>query len=112
MLDHSGLTRRQRWMLYPIYVATVLACLSAILFLISLNETREFIGDKGIEYCWMYGKFDRYLFTNLALICLDAIVLSGLYWLARQDCLFIYLLTWAAWYLYEPLLSFFNMSYC
>jgi hypothetical protein len=112
MVNHSDLTHRQRWMLYPVYGATALACLGAVVFVATLNETREFIGDKGVEYCWMYGKFDRYLFTHLALICLDTTVLLGLYWLARRNRLFIYLFVWAAWWLYEPLLSFFDMSYC
>ncbi|QWG14812.1 hypothetical protein KMZ29_09230 [Bradyrhizobium sediminis] len=64
----DGLTSRQQWMLYPVYAAAVLSCLGTVLFFISLNDTRNFIGEKGVEYCWMYGSFERYLFINLASI--------------------------------------------
>jgi len=111
MPNNDNLTPRQRWMLYPVYVAAVLVCLGAIGFLLTLNETREFIGD-GVEYCWMYGKFDRYIFTHLALFCVDIGALLGLYWLARRNSLLVYLILWAVWLLGEPLLAFFDMSYC
>ncbi len=44
-----------------------------------------FIGDQGVEICWMYGSFHRYLFTNLALTCRDIGVLLGLYWLTQSN---------------------------
>jgi len=108
----GSLTPRQRWMLYPVYGATVLVCLQALVVVATLNETREFIGDKGVEYCWMYGSFHRYLSTNLVLICLDVALLLSLYWLVRRNRLIIYLVVWAIWLLGEPLLSVFDMSYC
>ena len=102
----------KRWMLYPIYVAAVLVCLGATAFLVTLSETRELIGERGVEYCWMYGSFQRYLFTHLTLICVDIGVLLGLYWLAQQNYLLAYLVVWAAWLLGEPMLSFLDMSFC
>jgi hypothetical protein len=105
-------TPRQRWMLYPIYAAAVLVLLGAMVFLITLNETREFIGERGVEYCWMYGSFQRYLFTHLTLISVEIGTLLGLYWLAQRNHLLAYLIVWAAWLLGEPLLSIFDMSYC
>jgi hypothetical protein len=112
MPSENGPTPRQRWMLYPIYAAAVLVCLGAMVFLVTLNETREFIGDRGVEYCWMYGSFQRYLFTHLTLICVDMGTLLGLYWLAQRDHLLAYLIVWAVWLLGEPLLSFIDMSSC
>jgi hypothetical protein len=102
----------RRWMLYPIYAAAVLVFLGATAFLVTLNETREFIGERGVEYCWMYGSFQRYLFTHLTLICVDIGTLTGLYWLAQRNYLLAYPIVWGAWLLGEPLLSFFDMSYC
>ncbi len=112
MSDKNKLSPRQRWMLYPVYAAAVWVFLGAAVLLLTLSQTREFIGDKGVEYCWMYGSFQRYLFTHLTLICVDTTVLLGLYWLARRNYLLVYLIVWAAWLLGEPLLSFFDMSYC
>ena len=112
MPSENRSTPRQRWMLYPIYAAAVLVCLGAVIFLVTLNETREFIGDRGVEYCWMYGSFQRYLFTHLALICVDMGTLLSLYWLAQRNHLLAYLIVWAAWLLGESLLSFFDMSFC
>jgi hypothetical protein len=103
---------RRRWMLYPVYVAAVLVFVGMTVFLATLNQTREFIGEWGSEYCWMYGSFERYVFTHLVLICVDIAVLLALYWLARRDLPIAYLVVWAAWLLSEPLLSFFDMSYC
>jgi hypothetical protein len=103
---------RQRWMFYPIYAAAALVGLSATVLLFTLNETCEFIGKSGVEYCWMYGSFERYLFTHLTLIGVDIGVLLSLYWLARLNYLLVYLIIWAAWLLGEPVLSFFDMSYC
>jgi hypothetical protein len=99
-------------MFYPIYAAAALVGLGAMVLLLTLNATREFIGERGVEYCWMYGSFERYLFTHLTLICVDIAVLLGLYWLAQRNYLLVYLIAWAAWLLGEPLLSFFDMSYC
>jgi hypothetical protein len=112
MFNHSDFTRRQRLMLYAVYGATVWVFLGVVVLFATLNETRLFIGDKGVEICWMYGSFDRYLFTHLALICLDSGVVLGLYWLARHDNLLVYLMVWVAWLFGEPVLSFFDMSYC
>jgi hypothetical protein len=99
-------------MLYPVYGATAIVFLLAIILVVTLNEMREFLGDKGIEFCWMYGSFDRYLFTHLGSICVDAGVLLVLYPLALRDWLKGYLVVWAAWWLEEPLLSFLDMSFC
>ena len=112
MLTHGDLTRRQRWMLYPVYGATAIVFLLAIILVAELNEMREFLGDKGIEFCWMDGSFNRYLYTHLGSICVDAGVLLVLYSLARRDWLRSYIAIWAAWWLEEPLLSFFEMSFC
>ena len=112
MRNHGDLTHRQRWMLYPVYGATAIVFLLAIILVATLNETREFLGDKGIEFCWMYGSFDRYLFTHLGSICVDAGVLLVLYSLARRGWLKSYLVVWAAWLLENPLSSFFDMGFC
>ena len=103
---------RQRWMLYAVYIAVAAVCFSALSLFLTLNQVRELLGGRGIEYCWMYGNFERYLSTSLTVICIDVCVLLSLYWLARHDCLLFYLIIWAAWFLGEPLLSFFDMSYC
>lgn len=66
-------------------------------FFISLNDTRNFIGEKGVEYCWMYGSFERYLYINLASIGVSIGELLSLYWLAQRNYLFTYLILWAAW---------------
>jgi hypothetical protein len=99
-------------MLYPIYAAAALVCLSTVGFFVTLRETREFIGEKGVEYCWMYGSFDRYFYVHVGSICVDIAALFGLYWLAKRNHLLVYLLVWAVWLLGEPLLSFFNISFC
>ena len=99
-------------MLYPVYGATAIVFLLAIILVAELNEMREFLGDKGIEFCWMHGSFDRYLSTHLGSICVDAGVLLILYSLAHRDWLNSYIAVWAAWWLEEPLLSFFDMSFC
>ena len=111
MADSSS-TPRQRWMLYAVYAAAVLCCLAALIFFATLNETRDFIGEKGVEYCWMYGRFERYLYIHLAKICVNIAVLLCLYRLAQRNYLFVYLVVWTGWLLGEPLLSFFDMSYC
>jgi hypothetical protein len=112
MPNHGDLTRRQRWMLYPVYGAAAIVLLLAIIFFATLNEMREFLGDEGIELCWMYGSFDRYLTTHLASICVDAGALLILYSLAHRDWLKSYLVVWTLWLLEDPLLSFFDMSFC
>ena len=112
MRNHGDLTHRQRWLLYPVYGAAAIVFLLAIILVAELNEMREFLGDKGIEFCWMYGSFDRYLSTHLGSICVDAGVLLILYSLARRDWLKSYIAVWAAWRLEEPLLSFFDRSFC
>jgi len=99
-------------MLYPVYGAAAIVFLLAIILVAELNEMREFLGDSGIEFCWMYGSFDRYLSTHLGSICVDAGVLLIIYSLAHLDWLKIYIAVWAAWWLEEPLLSFFNVSFC
>jgi hypothetical protein len=83
-------------MLYPVYGTTAIVFLLAIVLVAELNEMREFLGDKGSEFCWMYGSFDRYLFTHLGSICVDAGRLLVLYSLARRDWLKSYLVVWAA----------------
>jgi small neutral amino acid transporter SnatA (MarC family) len=103
---------RQRWMLYAVYAAAAAVCFSVLSLLLTLNQVRKLLGDKGIEYCWKYGSFERYLSTTLTLTCVDVCVLLSLYWLARRNHLFAYLVVWATWLLGEPLLSFFDMSYC
>jgi hypothetical protein len=112
MLNYGDLTRRQRWMLYPVYGATAIVFLLAIILVAELNEMREFLGDKGIEFSRMYGSFNRYQFIHLGSICVDAGVLLILYSLARRDWLKSYIAVWAVWWLEEPLLSFLDMSYC
>jgi hypothetical protein len=112
MLDHSGLTRRQRWMLYPIYGAAALVCLTTLLVFLTLNGTRDFIGEKGVEICWMYGSFERYLFAHFTSTGVSLITLSALYWLARRDQVVAYVGVWAMWLLYDVLLSFFGLSFC
>jgi hypothetical protein len=109
---NNNLEHRQRWMLYPIYIAGVLLCLYALLFLVTLNETREFIGEKGVEYCWEYGSFNRYLLSHLISISIALGLLSTLYALARRNNLFAYVGVWIAWLLIRSLLSFFNLSFC
>ena len=52
-------------MLYSVYGATAIVILLAIILVAMLNEMREFLGDKGIDFCWMYRSFDRYLSTHL-----------------------------------------------
>lgn len=99
-------------MLYPIYASAVIVGLSAAMFFATLSETREFIGEKGVEYCWMYGSFERYFYINLSWIFADIGFLLILYWLARRSCLAVSLVVWVVWLLGEPLLSFFDMSYC
>src|SRR5260221_10887039 len=108
----NNLAPRQRWMLYLIYGSAGLVFLGVVVLFVTLNETRLFIGDHGVEICWMYGSFDRYLFTNLALICLDTGVMVGLYWLARLDNLLVYVMVWVVWWICDSVLSFFDMSYC
>jgi small neutral amino acid transporter SnatA (MarC family) len=103
---------RQRWMLYAIYATAAAVCFSALSVVLTLNQVRKLLGDRGIEYCWMYGSFERYLFTSLTVVCIDVCVLLSLYWLARRDYLLSYLIIWAAWFLGEPLLSFFDINYC
>jgi len=51
MLCGNRLTPRQRWMFYPIYAVAALVLPGTTLFLVTLNETREFIGERGVEYC-------------------------------------------------------------
>jgi hypothetical protein len=103
---------RQRWMFYAVYAAAAAVCFSMLSLILTLKQVRELLGDRGIEYCWMYGSFERYLSTTLTLTCVDVCVLLSLYWLARRNRLLAYLIVWAAWLLGEPLLSFFDMSYC
>jgi hypothetical protein len=110
--DKNDVTPRQRWMLYAVYAAAAWVVLGAAVLFLTLNETRKFIGEKGVEYCWMYGSFQRYLYINLASLCVDIVTLFGLYWLARGNYLIVYLIIWAVWLFGEPLLSFFDMSYC
>lgn len=112
MLNHGDLTCRQRWMLYPVYGATAIFLLLAMILFATLNEMREFLGNKGIELCWMYGNFDRYLSTHLGSICMDAGVLLILYSLAHRDWLKSYLVVWALWLLEDRLLAFFDKSFC
>ena len=83
-------------MLYPVYAAAALVCLGALVLLLTLNQTREFLGRRGIEYCWMYGSFQRYLYTHLTLIGVDTAVLGALYWLALRNYLLVYLIVAAA----------------
>lgn len=108
----DGSTRRQRWMLYVVYAETMLWLLGVIIFVATLDQTRRFLGDGGIEYCWMYGSFNRYLFTHLALIFLNVAALVCLHQFARRDRLLAYLMLQGVWLLWEPVLAFFNMSYC
>jgi hypothetical protein len=112
MFNERDFVPRQRWMLYGIYGAIAWVFLGVVVLFATLNKTRLFIGETGVEICWMYGSFDRYLFTHLALICLDVGVLLGLYWLARRNNLLVYLIVLAVWLLGDPVLSFFDMSYC
>lgn len=112
MAHNSKLTLRQRWMIYPIYITAALLCVHSLFFFATLKETREFIGKKGVEYCWAYGSFDRYLFSHLASVLIVLIGLSLLYWLARRDYLVAYLVVWATWLLGNMSLSFFNLSFC
>jgi hypothetical protein len=107
----SDPARRQRWMLYPVYAAAVLVYVDAIIFLFSLESTREFIGN-GAELCWMFGSFQRYVSVSIALFIVDVPVLFGLHWLARRNHLIVYLIVWALWLLTEPVLSHFDMGYC
>ena len=99
-------------MLYSVYGATAIVILLAIILVAMLNEMREFLGDKGIDFCWMYGSFDRYLSSHLGSICVDAGALLILYSLACRDWLKSYLAVWAAWWLEDPLLSFFDTRFC
>jgi len=97
-------------MLYPVYISAVVVFLLTIDLFWSMDEMRAFLGDKGIEYCWKYGNFHRYLYTNLALTCVDVVVLLYLYRLARHDRMFAYLVVWAAFLIGEPIiLSFFDL---
>jgi hypothetical protein len=107
----NGITRRERWMRYPVHAAAAFVLFDAVIFLVSLNATREFIGS-GSEYCWMFGSFQRYVTTSLVLICVNVIVLLSLYWLARRNHLFVYLIVWVVWLFGEPLLSYFDRGYC
>lgn len=104
--------RRQRWMLYPIYVTAALLCVHSLFFFATLKETREFIGKKGVEYCWAYGSFERYLFSHLTSILIIVVGLSLLYWLARRDYMVAYLVIWATWLLGNMFVSFFDLSFC
>jgi hypothetical protein len=101
----------QRWMLYPIYVAAGLVCLDTMLFLATLNDTREFIGEQGIECCWSYTSFERYLFASLTSIGVALVVLTGLYWLARRNDLLTYLILWVVWLLEKALLLYFEFNF-
>jgi hypothetical protein len=112
MLNHGDLSSRQRWMLYPVYGASAIFLLLTIILFATLNEMREFLGDKGIELCWMYGSFDRYISIHLGSICVNAGVLLILYSLACQDWLKSYLVIWALWLFEDSLLSLFDMSFC
>jgi hypothetical protein len=107
----NDLTRCQRWMLYPVYVAAALVYLDAVVFLLSLESTRQFIGN-GSEFCWMFGSFQRYVFVSVALFIVDVPLLCGLYLLARRNYLIAYLIVWALWLLTEPVLSHFDLGYC
>lgn len=112
MFDLSELAPRQRWMIYGIYAIAGFMLLGVLTFFTSLRETRAFIGDRGVEYCWMYGAFHRYLYINLAWFGADIVVLFGLIWLAQRNHLLAYLLVVAIWLFGEPILSLFDMSYC
>ena len=111
LLRNSPVTRR-RLMFYPIYVATALVCVYILSFLVTLNETREFIGERGIEYCWAYGSFSRYLFAHVTSICVALGILSVLYKLAKRNSLSAYLIVCGACMAGGFLISFLELNLC
>jgi hypothetical protein len=60
----------------------------------------------------MYGSFSRYFYTNLILLGVDTATVLGLFWLVRRDYLVAYLIVWLIWLFGNPVLSYFDMSYC
>jgi hypothetical protein len=91
MKSGSKRETRRRWMTYPIYVLCALLLLDLLFFFITLDETRVFIGERGVEYCWAYGSFLRYATSHLASIGVALAILYLLYRLARNDYLIAYL---------------------
>jgi hypothetical protein len=99
-------------MLYPVYITAALVCVYTVFFLITLNETREFIGERGVEYCWAYGSFSRYLFSHVTSIFVFFCILSVLYWLARRDYAYAYLTVCVTLLFGRLLMSFFDVGFC
>jgi hypothetical protein len=98
-------------MFYPIYLAAGLVGLDAVLFVATLNDIREFIGEKGLACCWSYTSFDRYLSASLTSIGVGLVVLSGLYWLAQRKYLLAYFVLWALWLLEKASLWYFEFNF-
>jgi hypothetical protein len=103
---------RRRWMTYPIYVVFAMIVLDLLFFFITLNDTHEFIGERGVEYCWAYGSFTRYVVSHLASITVLCGILYVLYLLARRDYLTAYVGVVVACLVSKLVLSFFGLGLC
>lgn len=81
----------------PVYFFAFLIALSVFGFAITLKETREFIGSGGLEVCWKYMNFNRYVLASIGGNILALAFLVGLYWFAKHNRVRAYLLTWGLW---------------
>jgi len=92
----TGLTRRQRWMLFPVYVVGALLVLMTALHILSPTDP-EISYDMGPAYCAIFAILKSYNAVDWLINGLSVAVVSALYWLARQDRLLLYLVVWAVW---------------
>jgi uncharacterized membrane protein YcjF (UPF0283 family) len=96
LLATSDRKRRQSWMVYIVYFFAVIVGLNALAFIVTLSETRQFIGGGGLEICWKYQSFERYLWSSLIEVAIACCILFALYWMAVRNYLRLYLLAWGS----------------
>lgn len=94
LLAASDRKRRQSWMVYVVYFFVAIVALNALAFIVTLNETRQFIGNGGLEICWKYQSFERYLWSSSIELAIACCILFALYWMAVRNYLRLYLIAW------------------
>lgn len=99
-------------MVYVVYFFAVIVALNALAFIATLNETRQFIGGGGLEICWKYQNFERYVWSSLMEFAIACCVLLGLYWMAKQNYLRLYLIAWGFLILARAAMYIFEIAPC
>jgi hypothetical protein len=112
LLTASDRKRRQSWMVYVVYFFAAIVALNALAFIVTLSETRQFIGSGGLEICWKYQSFQRYLSSSLIELVIACCILFGLYWIAVRNYLRLYLLAWGFLILARAVMYFLELSPC